>query len=71
MQKVITDDLNALLEVFPPSIHEPLCQQTDISELIEVVMDLGRPPEARFPEREIVLTPKEATEEDIEYITAR
>lgn len=71
MQKVITDDLNALLEVFPPHIYQPLCQQTDISELIEVVMDLGRPPEARFPQREIVLSPKEVSEEDIEYVTAR
>jgi stage III sporulation protein SpoIIIAA len=71
LQKVITDDLNALLEVFPPQICQALCQQTDISELIEVVMDLGRLPEARFPRQEVVLSPREVTEEDIEYVTTR
>jgi len=34
-------------------------------------MDLGRLPEARYPDREIVLSNKEVTEEDIEYIVCR
>ena len=38
---------------------------------MEVVLDLGRAPEARFPRRETVLSPKEITEEDIEYIASR
>jgi len=62
LQKVITDDLNALLDIFPPHIRQPLCQQEDASELLEVVLDLGRPPEARFPQREVVLNPKEVSE---------
>ncbi len=70
MQKVITDDLDALLDIFPPHIHQPLCQQKDISELLEVVLDLGRPPEARFPQREVVLNPKEVSEQDIDYVTS-
>ena len=49
LQKVITDDLEALLDILPPHIQEPLCQQKDISELLEVILDLGRTPEARFP----------------------
>jgi len=71
LQKVITDDLDALLEILPPRIQQPLQQQEDCKELLEVVLDLGRPTEARFPQREIVLDPKEVTEEDIEYITSR
>ncbi|MBE9482435.1 MAG: AAA family ATPase [Chloroflexi bacterium] len=71
MQKVITDDLDALLDILPPYIRQPLCQQEDISELLEVVLDLGRPPEARFPQREIVLNPKEVSEEEIEYVVSR
>ena len=55
VQKVITDDMDALLDIFPPHIKTPLVQQPDISELLEVVLDLGRPPEARFPKREVVL----------------
>ncbi len=71
MQKVITDDLNALLDIFPPHIRQPLCQQEDINELLEVVLDLGRPPEARFPQREVVLNPKEVSEQDIDYVASR
>ncbi|MFC2060325.1 R3H domain-containing nucleic acid-binding protein [Chloroflexota bacterium] len=71
MQKVITDDLDALLNILPPYIRQPLCQQEDVSELLEVVLDLGRPCKARFPQREIVLTPEEVSEEDIDYVTSR
>jgi len=71
LQKVITDDMDALLDIFPPHIHQPLCQQEDSSELLEVVLDLGRPPEARFPQREVVLNPKEVSEQDIEYVASR
>jgi stage III sporulation protein SpoIIIAA len=55
----------------PPQIKILLVQQPDISELLEVVIDLGRPPEARFPKREVVLDVKEADEADIDYIVTR
>ncbi len=71
MQKVITDDLDALLDILPPHIRQPLRRQKDISELLEVVFDLGRPPEARFPQREMALHPKEVDEPDIDYVAAR
>ena len=71
LQKVITDDLDALLDILPPYIRQPLSQQKDISELLEVVLDLGRPPEARFLQREVVLNSQEVTEADIDYITSR
>jgi len=71
LQKVITDDLNALLDIFPPHIRQSLCQQEDISELLEVLLDLGRPPDARFPHREVILDPKEVSEQDIEYVASR
>jgi len=71
LQKVITDDLDALLDIFPPHIHQPLNQQEDTSELLEVILDLGRPPEARFPRREVVLNPKEVDEPDIDYVASR
>jgi stage III sporulation protein SpoIIIAA len=71
LQKIITDDLEALVDVLPPHIRQPLRQQKDISELLEVVLDLGRPPEARFPRREVVLELKEVEEEDIDYVASR
>ncbi|MFC1932700.1 R3H domain-containing nucleic acid-binding protein [Chloroflexota bacterium] len=70
-QKVITDDLDALLDIFPPHIRQTLCQQEDTSELLEVILDLGRPPEARFPHREMVLDSQEVSEQDIEYAASR
>ena len=63
MQKIITDDLEALLDIFPPHIQKPLNKQEDIHELVEVILDLGRTPEARFPLREVVLNPEEVTEQ--------
>jgi len=71
LQKVITDDLDALINLFPPHIRQPLCQQKDISELLEVVLDLGRPPEARFPQREVILNPQEVSEQDIDHVASR
>jgi stage III sporulation protein SpoIIIAA len=70
LPKVVTDDLDALLNVLPPHICQPLCQQQNISELLEVVLDLGRPPEARFPQREVILNPQEVTESDIDYVAS-
>jgi stage III sporulation protein SpoIIIAA len=71
MQKIITDDLDALLDALPPYISEPVRQGEGRSELLEVVMDLGRRPEARYPGRDVFLSPKEVTAEDIEYVVSR
>jgi stage III sporulation protein SpoIIIAA len=71
LQKVITDDLDVLLDTLPPRIRQPLCRQKDIRELIEVVLDLGRAPEARFPQREITIAPKEVDELDIDHVVSR
>jgi len=71
VQKVITDDMDALLDILPPQIKKLLVQQKDIKELLEVVLDLGRAPEARFTGREIVLNSKEVEETDIDYVVAR
>ena len=71
MRKVITDDLNALLDILPSHIREPLYQQSDRSELLEVILDLGRLPGARFPHRELVLNSGEVSQADIDYVVSR
>ena len=71
MQKVITDDLDALLEIMPPQTSQKLKEQEDFKQLIEVVLDLGRVPEARFLNREVILDEREVSEEDIEYVISR
>src|SRR4030043_519098 len=65
MRLRITDDLDALLDVLPPHVRDPLRQREDNFELLEVVLDLGRLPEARYPEREVVFGGREATQEDL------
>jgi stage III sporulation protein SpoIIIAA len=67
----ITDDLELLLRVMPPHIRDALHRQADLKNLIEVVLDLGRPPEGRFPSRAINLSELTITREDIDYVTHR
>ena len=71
MRKVVTDELDTLLDILPLHIREPLCQQPDLSELLEVVLDLGRFPEARFPRRELVFNFQEVIQSDIDYAVSR
>jgi stage III sporulation protein SpoIIIAA len=67
----ITDDLDALLAVLPPPIETSLRAANKGDELLEVVLDLGRLPEARFLHHEITLNSKEVTEKEIEYVVSR
>jgi stage III sporulation protein SpoIIIAA len=71
LQKVVADDLDALLGVLPLHICQALLQQPDNSELLEIVLDLGRPPEARYPHREVILSQIEVTDADIEHVVSR
>ena len=59
------DDLDALLAALPPEIVDAVHALPDRIALIEVVMDLGRRPEARFPDREVGLLDREIDEADI------
>jgi len=71
VQNRITDDLEALLGALPLRLLPALRAAPELSELLEVVLDLGRPPEARFSGREIVLSADEVSQEDLEYVLAR
>jgi stage III sporulation protein SpoIIIAA len=42
-----------------------------LEDLLEVVMDLGREPEARFPGKEVILSHEEVTQDDLEYVVSR
>jgi stage III sporulation protein SpoIIIAA len=64
-------DLEALLRVFPPEIEDALREANRTQDLLEVVMDLGRVPEARFLDHEIVLSDREVTREDIDAVLAQ
>ena len=63
-----TDDLDALMGALPPEIHERLRGLANRTDLLEVVMDLGRRPEARFTTGEVDLLDREITEADIAHV---
>ncbi len=69
-QKAI-QELNQLLEVLPPDLAETLRGREDLNTLLEVVLDLGRPPEARFLSGDVVLDHEEVTREDLDELIRR
>ncbi len=64
------DDLDALLSALPPEIVAAVHALSDREELIEVVLDLGRRPEARFPDGEVTLLEREVDDTDIAHVVA-
>ncbi|MDJ0555405.1 MAG: R3H domain-containing nucleic acid-binding protein [Microcoleaceae cyanobacterium MO_207.B10] len=67
----ITDDLYRLLEIVPEQIRRPLQQHQERNHLIEIVMDLGRFPEARFPSHAEYLSEIPISRKDISYCIER
>jgi len=71
LQTVNIDDIQSLLEVMPHHIVSQLKKEHDTENLLEIVLDLGRLPEARLPGKEVFLGEREVSEEDIQYVTSR
>jgi stage III sporulation protein SpoIIIAA len=67
-RQATADDLDVLLAALPPEIVEAIHALPDRESLIEVVLDLGRPPEARYPSSEVMLLEREITERDIAHV---
>ena len=63
------DDIHLLVATLPVEFQTEL-RQLALDELIEVVMDLGRPPEARFPDRVERLAEKPVSHEDLAHVVA-
>jgi stage III sporulation protein SpoIIIAA len=67
----ITDDLDAILSVLPEDIRVALRQIGRRDELLEVILDLGRVPTARYTDSEVVLRKTEVTREEVQYVVER
>jgi len=67
----IETDLAALIDKLPPHIREPLTKREDTDKLLEVVLDLGREPEARYLNNSFLLDHREVTDEDVDYVIGR
>ena len=68
-QRHIIDDLQVLLDLLPDQIHHAVVAEDDSDNLLEVILDLGRVPTARFIDREVELSQTEVTPEEIDAVT--
>lgn len=67
----MTDDLELLLTVLPPAVRARIDPHPRRAELVELVLDLGRLPEARFPDAGEFLSEEPVAREDIAYVVER
>src|SRR5512146_2425221 len=63
------EDIHPLIATLPGDLQAAL-YQLPIDQLVEVVMDLGRPPEARFPDRVARLKDTPVSHEDLAHVLA-
>ena len=70
-QQAITDNNAQLMDVLPPGIRRQLERRENLEDLLEIVMDLGRQAEARFPGEVVYLGDAPVTAEEIEHVTGR
>lgn len=67
----ITDDLEAMLAVFPLEVARAVQSRDNFDNLLEVILDLGRNPSARFTTGEVELLQVPVTHDDLKYVTDR
>jgi stage III sporulation protein SpoIIIAA len=70
-QRRITDDLHALLGVLPDSISSAVVKANNSDNLLEIVLDLGRKPMARFVDGEVELLEAEVSRADLDFVVER
>jgi stage III sporulation protein SpoIIIAA len=71
VQNLVHNELDRLLDVLPTRVAEALRYREDVTDLLEVVLDLGRFPEARFPSGDVLLDDQEVGREDLDYVVER
>ncbi|MCB0077795.1 MAG: AAA family ATPase [Anaerolineales bacterium] len=55
----------------PPRVREALSDTENRENLVEVVLDIGRLPEARLSDRELTLGNREVSRSDLDYVVQR
>lgn len=67
----IDEELRRLLALVPEEIRRRLEDHPEISELIEIVLDLGRKPLARFPSGDFVISDDAVRFKDLEFAVSQ
>ena len=68
---LLADDLNQLLNILPEFISSPLKKHPRREQLIEIVLDIGRRPEARFSNGAEYLSYRTIVWQDLDHILKR
>ena len=63
-------DLDALLSTLPPAIRRAVEERGEAESLLEVVLDFGRLPYARYLDGEVVLSETEVTNAELQLVVA-
>ena len=70
VEQLAHDELEQLLSVLPPRITGKLREQEDLDDLLEVILDLGRLPEARFSFGDVLLGDEPVGREDLSHVVS-
>ena len=70
VEQLAHDELQELLGVLPPRVLAGLQRQDDLDDLLEIVLDLGRPPEARFSSGDVILDEEPVGREDLQHVVS-
>jgi stage III sporulation protein SpoIIIAA len=70
-EHISTDNLDLMLAVLPMPIRDALARAGNMEALIEVVLDLGRQPEARYTAHALYLDDSLVTRDDLQFVASR
>ncbi len=70
-EDLVQGELGQLLDILPQRVADNLRALENVDAVLEVVLDLGRLPEARFPSGDIALDDQDITRSDLDNVVER
>ncbi|KAJ3708965.1 hypothetical protein LUZ61_012670 [Rhynchospora tenuis] len=71
INEIDSSDIGRLLELLPGELRQRVADHPQRNELVEIVMDLGRRPVARFPSGDVFLSDRPISAQDILHATSQ
>ena len=71
VHSTVQEELELVLDLLPARVSAALRQREDLAELLEVVLDLGREPEARFVSGDASLSEQAVDADDLQNVIER
>jgi len=67
----VEDELDLFLNLVPTRMRDELVKRKEVRDLVEVVMDLGRRPIARFPDGDWVISDEVVGAKDLQHAVSK